>query len=193
MRTKGTTNKAVPFYFTEYGEVMANEENLKPFTSNQSHEEAVKNGRKGGKASGAARRRRASIKKRLKEALDMDVTSKSFKKLVRMMGMNPDDCTNYDALVASLLLKAIALHDTTAIQMIMDYTGKSPGEKRKAEEAKRKREIYAYQKKKLEQEENGTEEKDDDRFLEARRRSNPIRKNALHVFVVYHVGDGEFQ
>ena len=35
---------------------MANEQNLRPFTSEQSHEEAVKNGRKGGIESGKVRR-----------------------------------------------------------------------------------------------------------------------------------------
>ena len=37
---------------------MANEENLKPFTSNQSREEAVRNGQKGGIASGYSRRQK---------------------------------------------------------------------------------------------------------------------------------------
>ncbi len=37
---------------------MANEENLKKFTSEQSREEAVKNGKNGGIQSGKARRRK---------------------------------------------------------------------------------------------------------------------------------------
>ena len=37
---------------------MANEQNLIPFTSNQSREEAKKNGAKGGKKSGEVRRKR---------------------------------------------------------------------------------------------------------------------------------------
>ena len=40
---------------------MANENNLVPFTSEQSHEEAVKNGRKGGIASGEAKRNRKIV------------------------------------------------------------------------------------------------------------------------------------
>lgn len=48
---------------------MANEQNLKPFTSDQSHEEAVKNGRKGGIASGQARRERKLIKDRILERM----------------------------------------------------------------------------------------------------------------------------
>ena len=51
---------------------MANEQNLKPFTSEQSREEAVKNGRKGGIASGEARRERANLKKQLQVFLESD-------------------------------------------------------------------------------------------------------------------------
>ena len=51
---------------------MANEQNLKPFTSEQSREEAVKNGRKGGVASGEARRERANLKKQLQVFLESD-------------------------------------------------------------------------------------------------------------------------
>ena len=41
---------------------MGNIENLKPFTSDQSREEAVENGRKGGIASGQARRAKRSLR-----------------------------------------------------------------------------------------------------------------------------------
>lgn len=51
---------------------MANEENLKPFTSEQSREEAVRNGRKGGIASGEAKRERANLKKQLQIFLESD-------------------------------------------------------------------------------------------------------------------------
>lgn len=50
---------------------MANrEDNLIPFTSEQSREEAVKNGRKGGVASGEARREKATMKATLEKLLD---------------------------------------------------------------------------------------------------------------------------
>lgn len=50
---------------------MANEQNLHaPFTSDQSREEAAKNGRKGGLASGAARREKATLRAVLLEELD---------------------------------------------------------------------------------------------------------------------------
>ena len=44
---------------------MANNENLKPFDSNQSREEAKKNGRKGGIKSGEVRRARKTLKEEL--------------------------------------------------------------------------------------------------------------------------------
>ncbi len=46
---------------------MANEQNLRPFTSDQSRDEAAKNGRKGGIASGEARR----AKKTLREIMEL--------------------------------------------------------------------------------------------------------------------------
>lgn len=49
---------------------MANEKNLKNFDSNQDREEAAKNGRKGGIASGEARRRKRDIKKALETCVN---------------------------------------------------------------------------------------------------------------------------
>lgn len=51
---------------------MGNEQNLKPFTSEQSREEAVRNGRKGGIASGEAKRERANLKRQLQIFLESD-------------------------------------------------------------------------------------------------------------------------
>ena len=58
---------------------MANEKNLIPFTSEQSHEEAVKNGRKGGIASGEAKRNR----KMLRDCIDYLLERAVQEKLVR--------------------------------------------------------------------------------------------------------------
>lgn len=51
---------------------MANEQNLRPFTSDQSREEAVKNGKAGGIASGKARRERKTLAEVLRAELDKD-------------------------------------------------------------------------------------------------------------------------
>ena len=50
---------------------MANEQNLKPFTSDQSREEAKKNGAKGGKRSGEVRSMNAEMRKRLEQIVKM--------------------------------------------------------------------------------------------------------------------------
>lgn len=55
---------------------MANEKNLKPFTSEQDREEAAKNGRKGGLANGENRRRKKLLKECLEILLENNVTDK---------------------------------------------------------------------------------------------------------------------
>ena len=55
---------------------MGNEQNLKPFTSDQSREKAVENGRKGGVASGEARRHKRDLRLALEMLLEKDYTDK---------------------------------------------------------------------------------------------------------------------
>ena len=70
---------------------MANEQNLTPFTSEQSREEAVENGRKGGIASGQARREKKTIQKILADLLDGQIKdSPQFAKLASKMGVESD-------------------------------------------------------------------------------------------------------
>lgn len=54
---------------------MANEQNLKPFTSDQSHEEAVKNGSAGGKRSGEVRREKADLRRVIQTWLSEQATT----------------------------------------------------------------------------------------------------------------------
>lgn len=56
---------------------MANEQNLVPFTSMQSREEAVKNGRKGGIASAKARKRRNDLREMAQAILDGTFSDKN--------------------------------------------------------------------------------------------------------------------
>ena len=70
---------------------MANEQNLRPFTSEQSREDAVKNGRKGGIASGQARREKKTVQKILAELLDGQIKdSPQFAKLAAKMGVESE-------------------------------------------------------------------------------------------------------
>lgn len=72
---------------------MANEQNLIPFTSDQSREEAVKNGRIGGYASGESRRKRKALRDSMNMLLEKQPSAKDFNKLVEA-GFDPEEIDN---------------------------------------------------------------------------------------------------
>ena len=82
---------------------MANEQNLKPFTSEQSREEAVKNGAKGGKASGEAKRRKRSLREAMQTMLALELSEKEINDLAKK---GYDAETQLDALTAAALMSA---------------------------------------------------------------------------------------
>lgn len=92
---------------------MPNPENLigHEFTSNQNRDEAAKNGRKGGKASGEARRKR----KAMREAFDI--------LLSRQYGSNGSD--GVEVLAAKVFQRALD-GDMKAVQFIRDTVGEMP-------------------------------------------------------------------
>ena len=96
---------------------MANEKNLIPFTSEQSREEAVENGRKGGIASGQARRYKKMLRECLEELLSREITNK-----------NGVTMTGAEAIAAKLFQKALN-GDTKAFEVIRDTSGQKPVEK----------------------------------------------------------------
>ena len=96
---------------------MANEKNLVPFTSEQSHEEAVKNGRKGGIASGEARRQ----KKLLRECLEVLLEKE-------MKGRNGEVMTGAEALSSKLFAEAMK-GNVKAFEVLRDTAGQKPVEK----------------------------------------------------------------
>lgn len=72
---------------------MANEQNLIPFTSDQSREEAAKNGRIGGYASGESRRKRKALRDSMNMLLEKQPSAKDFNKLVEA-GFDPEEIDN---------------------------------------------------------------------------------------------------
>lgn len=84
-------------------------ENLRghQFTSDQSREEAAKNGRKGGIASGKARRAKKSMRE-LAQAMMDSPASGGFAKAAKQMGadLDTDDMTNAAAILAGQMLAA---------------------------------------------------------------------------------------
>lgn len=96
---------------------MANEQNLTPFTSDQSHEEAVKNGRKGGKASGKARRKRKAFAEAFDVLLQREFTDHNGNKL---QGVEA---------IAAKTFQAAMNGDLKAMQIIRDTVGEMPAQR----------------------------------------------------------------
>lgn len=86
---------------------MANEQNLIPFTSNQSREEAVRNGRKGGQKSGEVRRQRKAMQEQMNLLLSLPLTIKDrngndVRKILTQLGLEEDEIDNQMAMMISL-------------------------------------------------------------------------------------------
>ena len=102
---------------------MANVENLTPFTSEQSREEAVKNGQKGGIASGKARRERKTIQKILTDYLDFDIKSnKSLKPLAEKVGLTGKDSIK-ELVTAVCIINTLKKGDVDKLQKLCELLG----------------------------------------------------------------------
>ena len=91
---------------------MANEQNLIPFTSNQSREEAKKNGAKGGQKSGEVRRQRKAMKEQMEMLLALpfnlkDNNGNDVIETLTQLGVDKDKIDNQMALIISLWKTAI--------------------------------------------------------------------------------------
>ena len=100
---------------------MANEQNLIPFTSEQSREEAKKNGAKGGKASGEARRQRKAMKEQLDMLLSLPFKQIEQLNFIQELGINKEDIDNQMALLVALYGKALK-GDVQAFNTIREVT-----------------------------------------------------------------------
>lgn len=102
---------------------MANEQNLKKFGSEREPREA---GRKGGKASGEARRKKRQMKNAAKLLLDMPVVGENAVKNLETLGFEEEDMTNQMALLVRIFQKAIATGDVRAAEFLRDTAGYNP-------------------------------------------------------------------
>ena len=94
------------------------EDNLKPFTSEQSRDEAAKNGAKGGIASGEARRKKRDLKLAIQSLLEADVKDKK----------TGETMSGAEALAMAQYRKALK-GDTKAFEVLRDTSGQKPVEK----------------------------------------------------------------
>lgn len=101
---------------------MANEENLKPFTKNQSREEAKKNGSKGGKASVKARRERKAMREQMQMLLSLPLKDDRAKAKFEELGINTDDMDNQMALIVSTYKQALK-GNMNAMNVIREIIG----------------------------------------------------------------------
>ena len=97
---------------------MANEENLRPIAL--SHEEATRNGKKGGEASAKARGERKSMRK-LIEAYDRRPLSKKENAELVALGLNKDDRTAKMLRTLALIKKAEE-GDVSANKLILELS-----------------------------------------------------------------------
>lgn len=87
---------------------MANEQNLRPFTTEQSHEEAVKNGSKGGIASGEARRAKKTRRELALQIANAQIQNNTIKQMVKVnTGLDDEDITGDAAVVNGLYTAAL--------------------------------------------------------------------------------------
>ena len=101
---------------------MANEKNLVPFDE-RTESEQREIASAGGKASGAARRRKKSMKQKMQLLLSLPAADNDQTELATM-GVDPDDMDNEMVLVKALFLAA-AEGDTRAFDRIQDVLGRS--------------------------------------------------------------------
>ena len=102
---------------------MANLQNLKPFTSDQSHEEAVENGRKGGIMSGIAKRERKHGKELARLILADGLKDEAVKDALRKAGHDTADMDNETAMLLRQIEKALKTGDTKAFAAVWKAAG----------------------------------------------------------------------
>lgn len=117
-----------------------NPQNLKPFTSDQDREEAARNGRKGGIASGRAKRRKKAMRTAINEMLG-EKAPDAFRKVLVDLGMDADDA-DMQAVVLAAMLKKAAGGSVQAFEAIVRLSGNDAElAQKKAELKERRREF----------------------------------------------------
>ena len=116
---------------------MANNENLAKGKATQfrSGEEAARNGSKGGIASGAARRRKKSLKEAADLYLSLPVTDKRRLNKLKRRALAPEDIDNQMAMIVGLTEAATA-GDARAAKVILEMLGDDGDERTDLQKAR---------------------------------------------------------
>ena len=107
---------------TDISEVIyvANEENLIPV---RTVEEAREKGRKGGIASGKARREKRDRKQMASDLLDLTMQGAGVDKIKKFFGMKDIELNAYQVTVLSCLMKAMQKGDANALEKLLKIAG----------------------------------------------------------------------
>lgn len=146
---------------------MANEQNLKRFGIEREPREA---GKKGGQASGAARRKKREMRTAAKTLLNMAVTGENTIANLEALGLSEEDMTNQMALLVRIFQKAMATGDVRAAEFLRDTAGYNP-------ETKLKEQQFKYEKDKamgMNQEVEDTSEVDELIYGNQEEKDDPV-------------------
>lgn len=120
---------------------MANEQNLVPFTSNQSREEAKKNGRKGGIKSGETRRRNAALRETMNRLLTMKVKVEGLSDVLEADGVE----STYEDVISMAMIEQAAQGDVKAYNAIKATVGQTSKSELDEEEQRAKIQLMSAQ------------------------------------------------
>lgn len=104
---------------------MANEQNLRP--RELTNEEATELGRKGGIASGKARKQKKLIKDNIELLLSLPIKSKKMKEQLAELGIEESEMNNQMAMVIAMYQKVLK-GDVSAFNTLRDTLGQKPVE-----------------------------------------------------------------
>lgn len=110
---------------------MANEQNLKPFTSEQNREEAKKNGRKGGIASGEARRRKKNIYEITNMMLNAKLEGKNADAVKKLVGDIPDEALTVNSMMVAGQIKSAMNGNVKSFMALTEFQGKANSDEEK--------------------------------------------------------------
>ena len=114
---------------------MANEYNLKPVRSER---EARELGRKGGKKSGEARRRKAALRDTMNRLRTMQVNVEGLSDVIRA---DSGEDTTYEDVITMAMIQQAMMGDVKAYQAIMKVVGQTERSEEDLEEQKSKIEL----------------------------------------------------
>ena len=119
-------------------------ENLIPFDE-RTESERRELAKKAGQASGAARRRKKSMKAAAKMLLDMPVVSKELQQKMKLLGVPEGDSTYQMAVMVAMLNQAMK-GNVKAAYFCRDTIGESPSDQLRRDELKLSKAKFEYEK-----------------------------------------------